>query len=125
LGASDFAVRPLRAHDLLPRLRRLQPLGKTKGSEHSQIKERLGLKQFVGESPALTEAIMLIPKLARSDASVFITGETGTGKEMFARALHYLSSRSGRPFIPVNCGAIPAELVENEMFGHERGAFTG
>jgi DNA-binding NtrC family response regulator len=110
---------------LLPRLRRLQPLARANGSDHGQFKERLGLKQFVGESPALTEAIMLIPKLARSDASVFITGETGTGKEMFARALHYLSSRSGRPFIPVNCGAIPAELVENELFGHERGAFTG
>jgi DNA-binding NtrC family response regulator len=125
LGATDFAVAPLRAYDLLPRLRRLRPVVNESNSKVSQLKERLGLKQFIGESPALTEAIKLIPKLARCDASVFITGETGTGKEMFARALHYLSPRSGRPFIPVNCGAIPAELVENELFGHERGAFTG
>src|ERR1051325_5373387 len=125
LGATDFAVAPLRAYDLLPRLRRLRPVVNESNSKVSQLKERLGLKQFIGESPTLTEAIKLIPKLARCDASVFITGETGTGKEMFARALHYLSPRSGRPFIPVNCGAIPAELVENELFGHERGAFTG
>jgi hypothetical protein len=125
LGATDFAVPPLRAHDFLPRLRRLQPAVSEGDSSVSQLKERLGLRQFVGESPALTGAIRLIPKLARCDASVFITGETGTGKEMFARALHYLSARSSRPFIPVNCGAIPADLVENELFGHESGAFTG
>jgi DNA-binding NtrC family response regulator len=125
LGATDFAVRPLQAHDFLPRLRRLQPMMSESASPIGQLKERLGLNQFVGESPALTEVIKLIPKLARCDASVFITGETGTGKEMLARALHYLSPRASRPFIPVNCGAIPAELVENELFGHERGAFTG
>jgi len=124
-GVTDFVVPPLQAHDLLPRLRRLHLTLDENDAPVSQLKQRLGLKQFVGESPPLTEAIELIPKLARCDASVFITGETGTGKEMFARALHYLSSRSARPFIPVNCGAIPAELVENELFGHERGAFTG
>jgi DNA-binding NtrC family response regulator len=70
-------------------------------------------------------AIRQISKFASCDATVLLNGETGTGKEMFARAIHYLSPRAANPFIPVNCGAIPAELVENELFGHEPGAFTG
>ncbi len=125
LGAADFVFAPFRAHDLIPRLRRLQRATTENASAAGQIKLQLGLEQFIGESPALLTAIKQIPKLARCDVSVFITGETGTGKEMFARAIHYLSPRASQPFIPVNCGAIPAELVENELFGHEPGAFTG
>jgi len=125
LGATDFAMIPLRACDFLPRVRRLRSVVSRPDPEIAQLKEELGLKQFIGESPALGAPLQLIPKLARHAACVFITGETGTGKEMFARAIHYLSARAGRPFVPVNCGAIPAELVENELFGHERGAFTG
>jgi DNA-binding NtrC family response regulator len=90
----------------------------------SQLKERLGLKQLVGESPTLLAEVEKIPPVARCDASVLISGETGTGKEMFARAIHHLSLRSAQAFNPVNCGAIPVELVENELFGHEPGAFT-
>jgi len=86
---------------------------------------KLGLQQLIGKSPAFTAEINKIPILAKSDISVLISGETGTGKEMVARAIHYLSERADKPFVPVNCGAIPVELLENELFGHDRGAFTG
>src|SRR4030095_9912940 len=75
-------------------------------------------------SPALLREIQKIPQMARCDATVLISGETGTGKEVFARSVHYLSARVGQPFITVNCGAVPVDLVENELFGHESGAFT-
>lgn len=125
MGASDFIVAPFRACDLLPRFRRLRrDLGN--GRENAaELKLKLGLGQLIGESPELMAAIKHIPKFASCDATVLLNGETGTGKEMFARAIHYLSPRAAQPFIPVNCGAIPAELVENELFGHEPGAFTG
>jgi len=125
MGAVDFCLAPLRLKDLLPRLLRwsfsiskTNPL--TRGLEQS-----LGFQQFLGESRVFIEALRKIPKLARCDAAVLITGETGTGKEMFARAIHHLGPRSDHPFVPVNCGAIPSELVENELFGHDAGAFTG
>jgi len=79
---------------------------------------------FVGESPAFLEALRLIHKLSSVDAAVLIQGETGTGKELAGRAIHYLGSRRAAPFIPVNCGALPDSLVESEFFGHARGAFT-
>src|SRR6185369_14008829 len=88
------------------------------------LKEKLGLKQIIGESAVLLHEIQKIPQMARCDGTVLISGETGTGKEVFARSVHYLSPRAGQPFIAVNCGAIPLELVENELFGHEPGAFT-
>jgi len=125
---ADFVVAPFRECDLLPRLRRLR---RTDGNERAgetaarELKARLGLEQLIGESPELLAVIRQIPKFVGCDATVLLNGETGTGKEMFARAIHYLSSRAANPFIPVNCGAIPADLVENELFGHEPGAFTG
>src|SRR5262249_14845383 len=82
------------------------------------------LCRLVGESPALTTAIARIPQIARSDGVVLILGETGTGKELCARAVHHLSPRRHLPFIPVDCAALPEQLLENELFGHARGAFT-
>jgi DNA-binding NtrC family response regulator len=80
---------------------------------------------LLGQSPAFVAAMGLVRRFAPCPATVLIQGETGTGKELVARALHYLSDRGARPFIPVNCGAIPDSLVESELFGHARGAFTG
>ena len=80
--------------------------------------------QLIGRSPAFIRAVSLIERVARFDAPVLIVGETGTGKEMAARAVHYLSSRRTAPFIPLNCGALPEALIESELYGYERGAFT-
>jgi DNA-binding NtrC family response regulator len=123
-GASNFITPPLRSLDVVPTLCRL--LERTgQATPTGALKEKLGLKRLIGESPAFLSQTRKLPLVARCDAGVLIVGETGTGKEVCARAIHYLSPRSGKPFIPINCGAIPVELVENELFGHEREAFTG
>ena len=83
------------------------------------------LTHMIGHSPAFLQAESLIRKIACYDTAVLIEGETGTGKELAARSIHYLSMRRGMPFVPVNCGAIPDTLLENELFGHRKGAFTG
>jgi DNA-binding NtrC family response regulator len=82
------------------------------------------LSRVVGESPAFLRAVGQLPAVAKSEATVLLSGETGTGKELVARAIHYLSPRAPFPFVPVNCGSLPDLLVEDELFGHERGAFT-
>jgi two-component system, NtrC family, response regulator GlrR len=89
-----------------------------------QLRQAQGLRTLIGQAPVFRRAIAQIPAIARSDATVLICGETGTGKELVARAIHYLSPRAAYPFIAVNCGALPDTLLEDELFGHERGAFT-
>jgi len=125
LGAADFITPPLKAVDILPRLWRLLEHKQQTQTLTHKLKEKLGLKQMVGESPTFLNETKKIPVVARCDASVLISGETGTGKEMCARSIHYLSPRANKPFVPFNCGAIPTDLLENELFGHVQGAFTG
>jgi two-component system, NtrC family, response regulator GlrR len=123
-GVDDFIPTPLRPEVVLPRVTRWLGSRACGNSTVEKLKAKLGLRQFVGQSSVLLDVLRKMALLADCDASVLILGETGTGKEICARSLHYLSSRAERPFVPVNCGAIPADLVENELFGHESGAFT-
>jgi DNA-binding NtrC family response regulator len=125
LGVADFITLPLKPFDIYPRVVRLLQSQVSEEPLTQLLKEKLGLKQLVGQSPAFLEQIKKISVVAKTSANVLILGETGTGKELCARAIHYLSPRAALPFVAVNCGALPAELAENELFGHEPGAYTG
>ena len=124
-GIVDFITPPFNGIDIMPRIWRL--LKRTSPDDRlvNKLKEKMGLMQIVGKSTSFLSEIEKIPLIAKSSSTVLISGETGTGKELCARAIHYLGMRSGHPFVPVNCGAIPVDLVENELFGHKRGAYTG
>jgi DNA-binding NtrC family response regulator len=94
------------------------------GSTIDRLQRAHALAKLVGDAPAFRAVIERLPAIARADATVLLYGETGTGKELVARAIHYLSARSAEPFTAVNCGSLPDTLLEDELFGHERGAFT-
>ena len=127
-GVFDFVEKPLDPARLKVILQRALEKRQTE-HEMQVLRRRLGQVDagvgLVGQSPAMRKAMDLVEKVAPSKASVVITGQSGTGKEMIARAIHQLSPRREKPFIAINCSAIPAGLMESEMFGHERGAFTG
>jgi two-component system, NtrC family, response regulator GlrR len=125
MGVDDFATSPIKSDEIFLRIRRLLEKNAVEDPVSQSVKQNFGLKQMIGQSTSFLSEIKKIPIFAKSDAIILITGETGTGKELCARAIHYLSPRSRHPFMPINCGAIPIDLVENELFGHEKGAFTG
>ena len=89
------------------------------------IYERFAFDDIIGRSPEITKVLEMVEKVADTDSTVLIMGESGTGKELIAKALHYNSRRENQSLVPVNCGAIPGELLESELFGHIKGAFTG
>jgi two-component system nitrogen regulation response regulator NtrX len=125
LGAFTFLEKPLTPEGVLLALASALELRQARRATRA-LREDLGLGgEMVGASPAMQRVRELIARVAPSDARVLVTGESGTGKELVAAAIHVASARRERPFIRVNCAAIPRDLVESEMFGHERGAFTG
>jgi len=126
-GAYDFFSKPIQIEELKIVLHRAYYLFELE-REHRELQERLKIKPFeemIGTSPQIQAVFNSIRKMATSDAPVLIAGESGTGKELTARAIHRLSNRKDGPFIAINCSAIPETLLESELFGHEKGAFTG
>jgi len=123
--ADDFLCLPIRPLELRHRIARLLA-GPREAyrNECDRLLDEVGMTRLVGRSAAFVRAIRLVPRFARAKATVLITGETGTGKEVCARAVHHLSARRHAPFVTVDCGATPDQLFENELFGHVRGAFT-
>ncbi len=124
LGALDFLEKPISTEKLLVtvenalKLRRLE-------TENRQLKQRLGKHEIVWQGAPMQRVMAQLERVAASETRVCILGETGTGKELVARTIHERSPRAGGPFVTLNCAAVPAELIESELFGHEKGSFTG
>src|SRR5271155_2068583 len=127
-GAFDFIQKPVDLDHLKLLLQRAagqQELLRENLLLREEYATRYGFPRIVGEHPSMQEASQMVQRVAATDATVLLLGESGTGKELFARAVHHLSPRRDQPFVALNCAAIPEGLVENELFGHERGAYTG
>ena len=124
LGALDFLEKPLSTDKLLVTVENALRLTRLE-EENRELRRRLGRHELVGSGPAMQKLLAQINRVAPSETRVCILGETGTGKELVARAIHEKSARRDAPFITLNCAAVPAELIESELFGHEKGAFTG
>src|SRR6201981_3169638 len=118
-----WRANPTRNCDRIDRRFSVEAFGRSEFGD--QIHGRRRFEQIIGKSPTLEAVLEQVERVAPTDSTVLIQGETGTGKELIARAIHNLSSRCGRSFIKLNCAAIPLDLLESELFGHERGAFTG
>lgn len=126
-GAFDYLTKPIKLDEIAITLKRAleyRDLKRENTNLRNQLKRKYQFKNIIGESPAMQKVFETVEKVADTDSTVLILGESGTGKELIARALHYHSYRKDGPFVPVNCAAIPSELLESELFGHEKGAFT-
>jgi len=127
-GAYDYITKPFEPEDILSSVSRViskQRLHKELDFLRNEIKKNRGFDQVVTQNKTMLEIFDLVKKVACTSTNVLITGESGTGKELIARSIHYQGNRKGGPFVAINCAAIPSELMESEMFGHEKGAFTG
>ena len=127
-GAHDFLQKPVDSNHLLLLVERALEQARLR-TENILLREewskRYGFPKIIGESEVIKRAVADTQRVAQTEATVLLLGESGTGKELFARAVHHLSNRRDKPFVAINCAAIPETLIENELFGHERGAFTG
>jgi len=124
LGALDFLEKPISSDKLLLTVENALKLGRLE-NENRQLRQRLGRHEIVWKGEAMKRVMAQLERVAASESRVCILGETGTGKELVARTIHDRSPRSGGPFVTLNCAAVPAELIESELFGHEKGSFTG
>ncbi len=128
LGAYDYITKPFKNDEIRVVVKNALERKALK-EENRQLKQQLGqrfsFQCLIGKSPSMMKVISLLERVAPSQANVLITGESGTGKEVVAKAIHQNSPRKDKPFVPINCGAIPENLLESELFGHEKGAFTG
>jgi DNA-binding NtrC family response regulator len=127
-GAYDYLAKPFKLDDLKLCVHRALSYNEAVSENlylRRQLKERFGLRQIIGASPKMQQVFRMIERVAETDCTVLILGESGTGKELVARALHTSSRRQTAPFIPLNCAALPENLLESELFGHRKGAFTG
>ena len=128
MGAFDFLTKPFDTEHMLVLVEKAiasQRIVAENEVLREELDLRLGMKEIIGQNEKINDVLRLVRKVATSDTSVLLQGESGTGKELFARAIHNLSPRKNKAFIAINCAAIPRELLENELFGSERGAFTG
>ncbi|HEX8922534.1 MAG TPA: sigma-54 dependent transcriptional regulator, partial [Pyrinomonadaceae bacterium] len=127
-GAYDYVTKPFVNEDLLQSIKnalRQRELFRENRHLRRELDSRYSFSEIIGTSPALHAVFRLVEKVAATNTNILIQGESGTGKELIARAIHHNSPRSERPFVAVNCGAIPETLLESELFGHTKGAFTG
>jgi len=127
-GAQDYLTKPFDDGEVLERVRRACRFNELEVENQrlrAEVRERYHYENLVGSAPAMQKVFELVDRLSRADSTVLIRGESGTGKEQVARAVHFSGPRSGLPFMPVDCGAVSPSLIESELFGHEKGAFTG